>query len=782
MTTTMADRPYEYPTTDSSEGIRVLHVDDDPDVAELTAVALERENDAFTVVTETDAHAGLDRVREGAIDCIVSDYDMPDLTGLALLEHVREIDPDVPFVLFTAKGSEEIASEAISAGVTDYIQKGPRMDAYTVLANRVENAVDQYRSRQALAESQRRLSRFIDQSPLGTIVYDETFTIRRVNAAAEAITGYEAADLVGGTWLPIVPSEIRRHVAEVERQLLADKGGYHSVNEIVTKAGDRRLCSWHNRVVTDADGTVITIVSQFEDVTERRRQRHELEETNAVLSTLFDTLPVGVLAEDVDRTVLAANERIFELLEMPGSPAEAAGADCEALAATVSDRFADPEAFRTGVDRRIADGEPVEGEEITLADGRTVARSYRPIELPDGRGHLWVYQDVTDRKRHERRLETLSETSQRLMTARTREAVAGIAVAAARDVLDLEANAVHLHDQDRGGLVPVAATDALRELVGDPPTFTEGESIAWRVYETGRALSVDDVREDADVYDPETDVRSEMYLPLGEYGVLIAGSETVEAFEDHDRVLGEILAGNVATALEQVDRTETLREHERELVDKNERLEEFTSVASHDLRNPLNVAQGRLELAMTECDSEHLGAVDRSLARMETLIEDLLTLAREDADVELQPIDLSAVTRRCWQTVETTDATLTVETDRTIRADEGLLRQILENLLANSVEHGGENVRIEIGQLSDAGDGAPDGFYVADDGPGIPEDERERVFEYGFSGTSDGTGFGLAIVEKYANAHGWDVRATASATGGARFEITGVEFLEESPE
>jgi signal transduction histidine kinase/PAS domain-containing protein len=563
---------------------------------------------------------------------------------------------------------------------------------------------------------------------------------------------------------------------------LADKGGYHSVNEIVTKSGERRLCSWHNRVVTDADGTVITIVSQFEDVTERRRQRRELEETNAVLSTLFDTLPVGVLAEDADRNVLAANERIFEILEMPGSPAEAAGADCEVLAESVSDRFDDPDAFLAGLDRRIDDGDPVDGEEITLADGRTVTRSYRPIELPDGRGHLWVYQDVTDRKRHERRLETLSETSQQLMAARTREAVAGIAVAAARDVLDLEANAVHLHDEDRNGLVPVAATDALRELVGEPPTFTGGESIAWRVYESGEPLSVDDVREDGDVYDADTDVRSEMYLPLGEFGVLIAGSRTVGAFADHDRILGEILAGNVATALEQVDRTETLREHERELVDKNERLEEFTSVASHDLRNPLNVAQGRLELAMTERDSEHLTVVDRSLDRMETLIEDLLTLAREDdADVDRRPVELSTAARRCWGTIETTDATLAVETDRSIRADEGLLRQILENLLANSVEHGGESVRIEIGELSGSADGAPDGdgFYVADDGPGIPESDRERVFEYGFSGTVDGTGFGLSIVEKYVDAHGWDVRVTESATGGARFEITGVEFVDD---
>ncbi|WP_280535797.1 PAS domain S-box protein [Halopenitus sp. POP-27] len=803
----MSEHTDGYPTADPPAEIRVLHVDDDADVAELTALAVEREDDAFTVITETDTTAGLEHVREGTIDCVVSDYDMPGETGLRFLERVRAIDSDVPFILFTGKGSEEIASEAISAGVTDYIQKETGIDQYTVLANRIENVVDQHRSRQALAESQRRLSRFIDQSPLGTIVYDETFTIRRVNETAESITGYDEPDLVGGTWMPIVPPELQRHVAEVERQLLADKGGYHSVNEIVTADGERRLCSWHNRVVTGADGSVITIVSQFEDVTDQRHQRRELEETNAVLSTLFDTLPVGVLAETTDREVLAANERIFDLFGMPGSPSSATGADCVELAESVSDRFADPAEFLAGIDRRIADGEPVTEEPIELADGRTVARSYRPIDLPDGSGHLWTYRDVTERERHERRLAALNETTQRLMGARTREAVAEIGVAAARDVIGLEGCAIHLVDADGSELPPVAATDAIRDLVGEPPTFTAGEAIAWRAYESGEPLSIPDVRDDPDVYDPDTDLRSEVYLPLAEHGVLVAGSETVDDFTEQDVVLGEILAGNVATALEQVDRTETLRARERELVEKNERLEEFTSIASHDLRNPLNVAQGRVELAADECDSDHLEDVQRALDRMEALIADLLTLAREDAaDVDIKTVDVATVARACWRTVTTADATLVVDVDRPIRADEGLLRQVFENLLTNAVEHGstspgsnaredadehsstsprsnaredadehgGTDVTITVGELPDE-----TGLYVADDGPGIPPEERDRVFEYGYSGADDGTGFGLAIVEKYAAAHGWDVDVTESDAGGARFEITGVEFGEK---
>ena len=137
--------------------IRLLHVDDDTDMAELTATFLERENEQFVVETATGPAEGLDRLVEADFDCVVSDYDMPRRNGIEFLEAVRDEFPDLPFVLFTGKGSEEIASEAISAGVTDYLQKGTGSDQYTVLTNRVRNAVEQYRSRRALETNRKRL-------------------------------------------------------------------------------------------------------------------------------------------------------------------------------------------------------------------------------------------------------------------------------------------------------------------------------------------------------------------------------------------------------------------------------------------------------------------------------------------------------------------------------------------------------------------------------------------------------------------------------------------------
>ncbi|MFC6989790.1 sensor histidine kinase [Haloplanus sp. GCM10025708] len=294
-------------------------------------------------------------------------------------------------------------------------------------------------------------------------------------------------------------------------------------------------------------------------------------------------------------------------------------------------------------------------------------------------------------------------------------------------------------------------------------------SIAWRVYEQCEALAIEDVHDNPDIYNPDSPIRSELILPLGEAGILITSSLTAATFDDEDRVLGEILASNITAALEQVERTAEIRAREAELARQNERLEEFASVVSHDLRNPLQVAEGRLELLKEDCETEQVAPIERALDRMDALIEDILTLAREgDRVSELEDVDLRDVCEACWQHVETAEATLEIATDKTIRADRSRLQQLIENLVRNAVEHGGDDVTVTVGDLDN-------GFYVADDGPGISADERESVFDAGYSTADDGTGFGLSIVKQVADAHGWNISITESEVGGTRFEITGTE-------
>lgn len=228
---------------------------------------------------------------------------------------------------------------------------------------------------------------------------------------------------------------------------------------------------------------------------------------------------------------------------------------------------------------------------------------------------------------------------------------------------------------------------------------------------------------------------------------------------------GEILAGIVKAE----DITE-YKDRIRELEEQNARLEEFASVVSHDLRNLLQMAGSWLELAREDGEAAHFDKVEHAHTRMEALIDDLLTVAREGEPVsDPSPVDLGELSNRCWQTVGTDDGILEVDTERTIWADSSRLQQLLENLFRNAVEHGGKGVTVTVGDLDD-------GFYVADDGPGIPEDDRDAVFDKGYSTSSEGTGFGLAVVREIAVAHGWDIRVTSSDANGARFEITNVDL------
>ncbi|AUV80910.1 hybrid sensor histidine kinase/response regulator [Salinigranum rubrum] len=237
----------------------------------------------------------------------------------------------------------------------------------------------------------------------------------------------------------------------------------------------------------------------------------------------------------------------------------------------------------------------------------------------------------------------------------------------------------------------------------------------------------------------------------------------------------------------QVDVTDQ-HEHQRALARQNERLAEFTAIVSHDLRNPLAVARGRVELARRTGDLSHLDHAEASLERASELIDEMLDLAREGRTLDfdrVERVSVGNVARAAWDTVDTAGATLAVEAEWEVDADESRLRQLFENLFRNSVEHGSTNsrpetddsvehgssdtetpVEVRVGRL-DAGCG----FFVEDDGPGVPDDIRDTVFDVGVTTVDGGTGFGLAIVRNVAEAHGWDVGLTEGEQGGARFEF-----------
>lgn len=159
-----------------SVGIHVLHVDDEPDFAEMAAEFIRRQDERIDVEMATSASDALYRLRENNVHCIVSDYDMPGKNGIEFLEAVRQNYPDLPFILYTGKGSEEVASEAISAGVTDYLQKESGTSHYDVLANRIVNSVENHRAQNELQSQNQAFDAFLDIDNDASLSFDERMT------------------------------------------------------------------------------------------------------------------------------------------------------------------------------------------------------------------------------------------------------------------------------------------------------------------------------------------------------------------------------------------------------------------------------------------------------------------------------------------------------------------------------------------------------------------------------------------------------------------------------
>jgi CheY-like chemotaxis protein len=509
---------------------RVLLVDDDERFAALASTYLERAGDV-TVVTESSAEAGLDRLDAEPIDCVVSDYEMPRTDGLDFLEAVRAERPDLPFVLFTGKGSEEIAAEAIAAGVTDYLQKGTGTEQYTVLANRIERAVDASRAERAAVRTE----------------------------------------------------------TDLERREAALREMYR-----IIAGGDRSF-----------------------------GQR---------LEALLD---VGCRALEADVGIVSHVE----------------GDDYEVVAARdPDDRFAAGDRFDLGETYC----------EVTLANDETTV--FEAIPATDG-GH-----DLTDRADY--------------------------------------------------------CTFGLESYVGTP-----------------------------------------IDLCGTTYGVLcFADGGVRDGFGEWERTIVELMGRWVG---DELARRTTKAEIERQ----RDRLDEFASVVSHDLRSPLSVAQGHLELARSAADPtaavDHLETIDDALGRMDELIDDVLGLARQGKRVdETTSVPLEDLVTQAWASVDHGEgATLDTGDLPTVEADRERLRALLENLFRNARDHAGPASTVTVESLADGG------FAVADDGPGVPADERESVFDHGYSTSESGTGFGLSIVDTVARAHGWDVTLTESSSSGARFEF-----------
>ena len=498
--------------------------------------------------------------------------------------------------------------------------------------------------------------------------------------------------------------------------------------------------------------------------------RGHADSDRVALSEALASSSVGVVVVSDDGEVRWANDAVADFF----------GTDRDRLVGSdertvVRDQFTPaverPDEFRDRV-RVARDDDDTERFECHVLSGENRPErwlQYRSHPITTGGlagGRVEQYHDVTDRERMRgeltRRLDALGELWEVCASDRP-----------------FSEKVEHLLDVARGYLgTGTAALNTIQEgfyepvtLVGDGSTELDETTTLEEVY-CREALTSDDlvVIEDAPnegwAEDPAyTELNSACYIGGrisvdGEaFGTVCFIDEKPNdtGFSAFDRTYVRLLARWLSYELEGMRARE---EYARE----NERLDQFASVVSHDLRSPLSVAVGYLELAREDGDPEAFDHVEHALDRLDDIIDDALATARLGGQVrDPEALSLGAVARSAWATTDVADTTLDVTDDVTIEGDETRLQRLFENLFRNASEHGHAG-EVRVGLLDS-------GFYVADDGTGIPEAHRDQVFEGGFSTDRDGTGFGLALVSEIAEAHGYDVTVTESDDGGARFEF-----------
>lgn len=567
--------------------IRVVHIDDDPDFADLTATYLTRSREDILITSVQSGPEALELVQTDAVDCIVSDFDMPEMNGIELLQEIRTYRPNLPFILFTGKGSEEIASEAISAGVSDYLQKQAGTEQFELLGTRIENLVSRYWAEASLETriSQQRTLAEIGRCAIETSELDDFLSTvmelvaDTVDTEFAKILRYRSSkndlilhagngwqnELVGAATVragsdsqagftlrteePIVVDDLREEERFSAPQLLIDHDILSGISVVIgdpeTPWGVLGIHSTEPRTFSEDDIAFVQTVAHL--VTGHIGGLHEQQPEGKLFQKAAEATGHSIYWTDPNGIIQYVNPA-FE--QITGYSAEQAigltprilksgehGRDFyEDLWSTIKSG----NTWRNEITNRKASGERY-----------VVDQTIAPVRDDSGdiRRFVAVNHDISALKAQEQRFEHLHQAAPAFYSAEDETATCLVAVDAISGILEHSHAGVWLSTEDDSCLKPVATADS-EELDIDHPVYHAGNSISWEVYQTGEPQIFHGPRDENHVYNAETDIASEMIVPVGTHGVIKVGHTEPAQYSQNDCQYVELIAHHLSGALD----------------------------------------------------------------------------------------------------------------------------------------------------------------------------------------------------------------------------------------
>ncbi len=543
------------------------------DWLEPLSTAMQAEMDATIQIVETATNA-LELYRTDHVDCLITGIELADGTGVELTQQIREHTTTLPIVLCTPDGSEAVASEAIAAGVTDYIPvSSSAAESSAVVVDRVDDAVREGHRNRTERSRARQFDAVFHDTATASWVLAPDGTLLRVNRTAREMVGSEAGDLVERRFWRLPWWSHNERVQADIRDVIQRASATGASQQLVTSAGTReddRTIELSIHAVENPDGTINALVVEGIDVTDRVDLHRDLRQSERLHRVTLNNMTDTVLVTDDSGSFTYVCPNVHFIFGYSADEIHELGSIDQLLGEDVVDPGA------------LADEGVLTNIECVATDkagqDHSLLVNVREVDIQGGT-RLYSCRDVTKRKQREVALRTLHSTTRNLLYAETGEEIAQLLVEDTPAILDIDASAIYLFRQDKNILEPVASTPEMDASHGPLHRAHPGpEMIVGHCFIEDERRFFEDVRQADRLTNQATDLRSTAYIPLGEHGVYVVGTTESGVFDSLRRELTDLVAATAEAALDRVERESRLREQDRELQRRNEQLTELNEM------------------------------------------------------------------------------------------------------------------------------------------------------------------------------------------------------------
>ncbi len=740
-------------TSTEKGSLRILHVDDDQTLIEVSKQILTIENN-FEIESALSVKEAFQKLGKQNYDAIISDYEMPLKDGLDFLKELRQQQNDVPFILFTGKGREEVAVKALNLGADRYINKnGSPETVYCELADAINKTVkrkktelEHKKSEEALIAASEKF-KTIFENIYDVIAYVDTQgNIMELNNRVEDLLGYKPEEIIGKNFvsLGVIKLEDAQKLSKLFHGSLR-KGEVKKIVELELKHRNGSKVIRRGAYLgtyADKNGKIVSIVNIFRDITENKKAEAAMGDSEKKFRKVFaighDAFLISTLKES---TIIDVNERFAKMFGYTIGEAVGKSAIELGLWANLSDR------------EKIASHLKSKGkiENIQISCRRKNGELFPillSVSLIDANNQQFVLSTIRDLSTSKHAEDALKESEEKF-----------------RNLAEESPNIIFINKSGR----IVYANKKSEEITGY--TREELYSPNFSFLSLSTPENVESIKS---FYSRH--LKGEVTSPY-DYELMSKDGKRINAiitsklieYEGEKAILG------IVTDISELKKAEeNLNQTMKELVSVNEKLGVVGNLTRHDVRNRMSVITGNIYL-LKKKHSDNPEIMHR-LADMERAcesIKDIFDFAKMYEQIGVEELSLIDVKKTVGEAIALFSGSPNL---RIINECNGLkvladsfLRQLYYNLIDNSVKHGKRVTKIRVHYEKTAMNEL--NLIYEDDGVGVPVQNKPCLFNDGFS-TSGSSGHGLFLIRKMMKVYGWSIEENGEPDVGAKFTIT----------